>query len=67
METLTWSMGGYPHDYHPSTAGPWGCDPCWDCDRRPAHGETIWSNGYGDLYCDPCARRRAAAHAPTTA
>lgn len=59
---LTWSTGGYPHDYRSRTAGPFGCHPCWHCDQRPAEGATVWTNSYGDLYCDPCARKLAAIH-----
>lgn len=58
---LTWATGGpYPHDYHPRTAGA-ACDRCWSCGQCPAAGARVWMNCYGDLYCDPCARRQDAA------
>jgi hypothetical protein len=57
---LSWKVGGYFSIYGPPrTAGPFGCDPCWSCRTRPPDGARIWSNSYGDLYCDPCARRNA--------
>jgi hypothetical protein len=61
---LTWSVGGLPSTYRPVVAGRFGCDPCWRCGRRPRAGERVWSNNYGDLYCDGCARRLAAAGVP---
>jgi hypothetical protein len=64
-EELTFWVGGYPHTFHPSTAGGWGCDPCWGCDQRPPAGVRVWMNSYGDLYCDPCAQRRARAYLRT--
>jgi hypothetical protein len=59
MDALTWKTGGYSHTYRPTVAGRWGCDPCWGCDQRPAAGARVWLNSYGDLWCDPCATRRA--------
>ncbi|MGW3351722.1 hypothetical protein ACWDA3_51220 [Nonomuraea rubra] len=57
---LSWKVGGYFSIYGPPrTAGPFGCDPCWSCRTRPPDGARIWCNSYGDLYCDPCARRNA--------
>jgi hypothetical protein len=61
---LTWKTGGYPHTYHVSRAGGYGCNPCWHCQRRPGRGEYVWTNTYGDLYCNRCAQRLAANHTP---
>ncbi|WP_157249709.1 hypothetical protein [Nonomuraea typhae] len=62
---LAWNTGGYPHLYGPPrTAGRYGCDPCLSCGNPPPQGATIWVNSYGDLHCDPCARRNAG-QAPT--
>jgi hypothetical protein len=52
------AAGSYPQRFTAGTAGPYGCDPCWDCGRRPTEGERVWQNTYGDLYCDGCAERR---------
>ena len=39
-------------------AGPFGCDPCVDCGKRPAAGEPIfWLSSL--LLCGPCADRAA--------
>lgn len=62
QQTLTWATGGpYPHEYKRRVAGNFGCDPCWHCRQSPAGGEPVWMNCYGDLYCDPCAQKLAAA------
>ncbi len=58
-ETLTINLGGYGHTFTLRHAGPWGCDPCWDCQTRSRDGEVIWMDRYGDLFCDECARDRA--------
>jgi hypothetical protein len=50
--------GGYRYRFTASRAGEFGCDHCWGCEQRPAAGEIVWQNCYGDLYCDPCAQRR---------
>jgi hypothetical protein len=61
--TLTWAIGGpIPYTFKASTAGPFGCDPCLTCDRRPAAGAQVWFNSYGDLHCDPCAQDNAARY-----
>jgi len=52
------SASGSPDSFDAERAGPFGCDPCCGCRRRPAEGELVWQNRYGDLYCDRCAARR---------
>lgn len=61
-ETLAWATSVVTFTYRPRTAGPHGCDPCLGCRKHPPHGARIWVNCYGDIYCDPCARKRAAEH-----
>lgn len=58
---------GYPTTYKAGVAGPFGCDPCWDCGQRPAEGARTWQNCYGDLRCDPCAQRWIVRPAPVSA
>jgi hypothetical protein len=60
-ESLRINLGGYLHTFLPRRAGAWGCDPCWNCRQRPAHGERIWMDNYGDLYCDACAHSLESA------
>ena len=47
-------FGSYRQPFSPSTAGPFGCDPCDICDQRPETGAQIWTDCYGDLVCDEC-------------
>lgn len=63
-ETLTFVYGCYPLEFKARTAGDYGCDPCLDCGQNPAAGTRIWMSSYGDLFCDPCARRRVAEYDP---
>lgn len=48
--------GWYPYELRQGTAGPFGCDPCDRCARRPADGEPVWQDTYGTVRCDPCVR-----------
>lgn len=57
-ETLHIKVGGYPLEFHARTAGPHGCDVGL-CGHTPQHGDKLWMNSYGDIYCDPCAQRWA--------
>jgi hypothetical protein len=63
VKEITVTIGRYPDTFTASTAGPWGCDPCWSCSKRPSQGATVWMNCYGDLYCDPCLQNKARLQA----
>jgi hypothetical protein len=54
-------IGGYRHllrSVH--TVGPFGCDRCFYCRKRPAHGDTVHCTSYGDVICNPCAHAHQA-------
>ncbi|MFI6907333.1 hypothetical protein ACIBKY_39165 [Nonomuraea sp. NPDC050394] len=63
---LAWRSGGYTHLCGPPrTTGAFDSDPCPTCGTRPTAGARIWADGYGETYCDRCARHHAGA-SPTT-
>lgn len=54
-------LGGYLIELRPiGKAGPFGCDPCVDCGKRPAEGEPVFMLS-SCLLCGPCSDRAARA------
>ena len=59
METRKAFIGGYLLTLRPiGKAGPFGCDTCCDCGKRPAEGTPVFRLS-SVLLCESCADNAA--------